>query len=187
MRVENCNFLSIDWIKLLEWLFSIFVTVEPQFVLHLDNHTCLQFCKSIWKRFGHIWIQVGLNTRTTVWRLWVVRPRRGSCWGSSPLPTWRWVSGLARGPVSTSGWGAHSPKRTDSTSSSRQWTTSRSVSCVEFLVSFNQTLGCLRKTPTLVGVLRRQPSVWLSETIEFLERQWNTALHCLKPSEFLTY
>uniref|UniRef100_K1RB77 Uncharacterized protein n=1 Tax=Magallana gigas TaxID=29159 RepID=K1RB77_MAGGI len=31
------------------------------------------------------------------------------------------------------------------------------------LVSFNQTLGCLRKTP-LVGVLRRQPSVWLNET-----------------------
>ena len=32
------------------------------------------------------------------------------------------------------------------------------------LVSFNQTLGCLRKTPTSVGVLQRQPSVWLNET-----------------------
>ena len=62
----------------------------------------------------------------------MVRPRRGSFWGSSPPPTWRWVSGSARGPVSTSGWGAHSPKRTDSTSSSRQWTTSRSVSCIEY-------------------------------------------------------
>ena len=34
--------------------------------------------------------------------------------------------------------------------------------CVLAVVSFSQTLGCLRKTPTseisLVGVLRRQPS-----------------------------
>ena len=53
----------------------------------------------------------------------------------------------------------------------------------------NQTLGCLRKNPTseslsLVGVLRRQPSVWLNETTSSMNSLDFTQLkNCSSPKK----